>query len=127
MIRFLLNYSFPFIPFKEENLEADLNEEKNLFLVDQTYQHTIDESNQTIDMKIGYKQQLDILYRDDSSDYDKFQWWLPPINRRQVLIDENSQYTSYILLRRSIRLKQRQQYVFVVYLNKLPKTSKINL
>ena len=123
----MLNYFFTFIPFKEENLEADLNEEKNLFLVDQTNQHTIDESNQTIDMKIGYKQQRDILYRDDSLDYDKFQWWLPPINSRQVLIDENSQYTSYTLLRRSRRLKQRQQYVFVVYLNKLPKTSKINL
>ena len=108
-------------------MEADLNEEKNLFLVDQTYQHTIDESNQTIDMKIGYKQQRDILYRDDSLDYDEFQWWLPPVNRRQVLIDENSQYTSYTLLRRSLRLRQRHQYVFVVYLNKLPKTSKINL
>ena len=116
------------------NIKTDLNEERYLFLINKPNQnftslmHQKDQpdgtilnrdiiwqkSSKTIEMKIGYKQQKSILYREDSAIYEDFEWWFPPVDRQQVYEDESAKFTTYHVLRRSRGfkriLKRRYRY-----------------
>ena len=91
------------------DIKTDLNEERYLFLhqknrPDETILNRDkiwQKSSETIEMKIGYKQQKSILYREDSAIYDDFEWWFPPVDRQQVYEDESAKFTAYHILRRS--------------------------
>ena len=110
-------------------INTDIYEERTLFSIDkpkQKFENLIPDekelsedkiwqkASETIDMKIGYKQQKTILYREDCSFYDDFQWWFPPVDRNQVYEDESAKFTLHHLWRRyrgvNQNLKRRHRY-----------------
>ena len=63
-------------------------------------------AKEPFEMKIGYKQQKSILYREDCASYDNFESWFPPVDRQQVYEDESTKFTLYHVLIRSRGIKR---------------------